>query len=167
MLLAKFSKFLSLRSKRGEMTPHLLRRPFKSTTILPARASSMIVNSLMQPFSCMTRRILTSTLEMGWRITYKNIRTVLMENRPVGRGNQVVTLLRARLGILQSTSKKFQYFFDISQCILTCVRRVRFNYDYFGLLRHNCPKITASLPPAKIEVVGMFHIPVFCQPFQR
>lgn len=34
-------------SRRGEMTPHLLRRPLSSTTILPERRSSTISNSLM------------------------------------------------------------------------------------------------------------------------
>lgn len=46
-LVVHFSMALILTSKRGEMTPHLMSRPVRLTTILPARWSSTISNSPM------------------------------------------------------------------------------------------------------------------------
>ena len=53
------------KSYLGEMTPHLLRRPFKETMIFPALWSSTRTNSLMYPFLSMTCKNLTTTLEEG------------------------------------------------------------------------------------------------------
>ena len=48
-------------SNLGEMTPHLFKRPFNSTTILPALWSSMISNSPMYPCFIITWRNLMMT----------------------------------------------------------------------------------------------------------
>merc|ERR1719300_985707 len=48
-LVVHLSIWLMPTSNLGEMTPHLFKRPFNSTTILPALWSSMISNSPMYP----------------------------------------------------------------------------------------------------------------------
>ncbi|GIL72280.1 hypothetical protein Vretifemale_2658 [Volvox reticuliferus] len=51
------------------MTPHLLSRPFSSTTILPARWSSTYSNSPMYPCFIIRERNLMTTLDAGLRST--------------------------------------------------------------------------------------------------
>merc|ERR1719370_2518240 len=64
-LLVHFSMSPMPMSNLGEMTPHLLRRPVRFTTIFPDLWSSTTSNSPMYPCFIMTVRNLTTTFEQG------------------------------------------------------------------------------------------------------
>merc|ERR1719281_673148 len=68
-LLVHFSISLMPMSNLGEITPHLLRRPVRLMTILPALWSSTTSNSPMYPCFIMTVRNLMTTLEQGRTMT--------------------------------------------------------------------------------------------------
>lgn len=70
-LFVHFSMSLIGTSNRGEMTPHLLRRPVRFTTTLPERWSSTISNSPMYPCFIITVKNLMMTFEHGRNKTWR------------------------------------------------------------------------------------------------